>query len=68
MKAKRHFVHPILVAMLLTLGSTGYANAACSPATYAYCWEQYETCIINGGDEAYCTTEYFDCLSRRGCG
>lgn len=51
MKAKRHFVHPILAATLPTQGSAGYASAACSPSTYAYC-----------------TSGYFDCLTRRACG
>jgi hypothetical protein len=68
MNARRHLVSPFLIALLLGLGSAGYANAACSPSTYAYCWGQYEACIINGGEEESCTTEYFDCLTRRGCG
>lgn len=68
MNRSRHLIRPFLLAALLTLGSAGYANAACTPSTYAYCWQQYESCIINGGEQEFCTAEYFDCLTRRGCG
>lgn len=68
MKTRRLLTHPFLLALALTLGGTGYANAVCTPSTYAYCWEQYESCIVNGGDEDACVSEYFACLSRRGCG
>lgn len=68
MKTRHLLAHPFLLAIALTLGSAGYANAACTPSTYAYCWGQYESCIVNGGEEDDCVSEYFACLSRRGCG
>lgn len=68
MNVKRHLLRPFLIALLLSLGSGGYAVAACTPSTYAYCWEQREMCILNAGEEDDCNAEYFACLARRGCG
>jgi hypothetical protein len=68
MNTKRHLIQPIVLGLLLTLGSAGHANAVCRPSTYAYCWEQREMCLVNGGLEDDCNAAYFDCLSRRGCG
>lgn len=65
--ANRH-IRTFTLCLLLTLGSGGYDSAACSPSTYSDCWQQRETCLVNGGDEDVCNTEYFECLARRGCG
>lgn len=68
MNAKRHPFRPFAIALLLTLASGGHAIAACTPSTYAYCWQQREMCIVSGGLEDECNDEYFACLARRGCG
>ncbi len=68
MNTTRHLIRPFVLGLLLTFASGGYAIAACTPSTYAYCWEQREMCLVNGGLEDDCNIEYFDCLSRRGCG
>ena len=68
MNTTRHLIRPLVLGLLLTFASGGYAVAACTPSTYAYCWEQREMCLVNGGLEDDCNIEYFDCLSRRGCG
>lgn len=68
MNTTRHLIQPLVLGLLLTLGSAGHANAVCRPSTYAYCWDQREMCLVNGGLEDDCNAEYFDCLSRRGCG
>ena len=68
MNTTRHLIRPFVLGLLLTFVSGGYAIAACTPSTYAYCWEQREMCLVNGGLEDDCNIEYFDCLSRRGCG
>lgn len=68
MNTTRHLIRPFVLGLLLTFASGGYAIAACTPSTYAYCWEQREMCLVNGGLEDDCNIEYFDCLLRRGCG
>ena len=68
MNTTRQLIQPIVLGLLLTLGSAGHANAVCRPSTYAYCWDQREMCLVNGGLEDDCNAEYFGCLSRRGCG
>lgn len=64
----RRLGRPLLLGLALTLVGTGYANAVCTPSTYGYCWQQRETCLVNGGLEEDCNAEYIDCLTRRGCG
>lgn len=68
MNTTRHLIRPILLGLLLTLGSAGHATAACRPSVYTYCWYLYENCLVYGSPGVDCDAIYFDCLDRRGCG
>lgn len=68
MKIKRSFMLAFAAGAALTAGSAQVSAYRCTPSTYAYCWEQRETCLVNGNDEDICNSEYFVCLALRGCG
>ncbi len=68
MNTTRHLIRPVLLGLLLTLGSSGYAVAACTPTAQARCWYLYDQCIVYGNPNVDCEAQYFNCLDRHGCG
>jgi hypothetical protein len=62
---KRFSIRPTVAACaLVLLTASAIADAACRPNS---CWQQYQTCIANGGGGDQCYTNYELCLYRNGC-